>query len=103
MDLLSLSDISRLLSIPLVDASPEQQARRIERLAPLDQADISALSFENTKYRSQLAQTQAAGVIISAECADYYTGPKLITPQPRAMLAQYPLYGKAYVTSCGYC
>lgn len=89
MNSLSLSDIARLLSISLVDANPQQQALLIERLAPLDQADAAALSFfENKKYRSQLEDTQAAAVIISAECAVYYPGPKLITPHPRAALAQ---------------
>jgi len=61
----------------------------IVRMATLDDAGPGAIAFlANTKYRSQLAQTRAAAVIIAPEFASETALPKLLSTNPYATYAK---------------
>lgn len=64
-------------------------AVRIDRLATLDHAGPSDLSFlANPKYRSQLSTTRAAAVIVSAEAAADCPVTVIVTPNPYLFFAR---------------
>jgi UDP-3-O-[3-hydroxymyristoyl] glucosamine N-acyltransferase len=66
-------------------------ATLIERLAPLESADASALSFlSNPRYRQQLAASQAACVIVGVEMRDVAVvrGACIITDDPYLYFAR---------------
>ena len=63
----------------------------IERLAPLESADASALSFlSNPRYRQQLAASQAACVIVGVEMREAATarGSCIVTDDPYLYFAR---------------
>lgn len=61
----------------------------ISGLAPLDRAGPGQLSFlSNPKYRSQLAGTRAAAVILAPEVASACPVPAIVTPQPYLYFAR---------------
>jgi UDP-3-O-[3-hydroxymyristoyl] glucosamine N-acyltransferase len=56
---------------------------RVNHIAPLDQADTTALSFlTSAKYRDHLAQTQAAAVILKPTDAEHFAGAALLMNDP---------------------
>jgi UDP-3-O-[3-hydroxymyristoyl] glucosamine N-acyltransferase len=58
-------------------------AIRVDHIAPLNQADATALSFlTSAKYRDHLAQTQAAAVILKPVDAAHFSGPALLMEDP---------------------
>lgn len=62
---------------------------RIFGLAPLDVADAGQISFlANPKYRSQLATTRAAAVIVAPEAAGSCPVAAVVTPQPYLYFAR---------------
>lgn len=64
-------------------------ARRIARVAPLDQAGPDDLAFlANPKYRGQLATTRAAAVIVAPEAAGDCPVAAIVTPQPYLYFAR---------------
>src|SRR4030095_13611642 len=61
----------------------------IVRIATLGAAGPGAIAFlANTKYRSQLAQTRAAAVIVAPEFASETALPKLLSSNPYATYAK---------------
>jgi UDP-3-O-[3-hydroxymyristoyl] glucosamine N-acyltransferase len=62
---------------------------RVERVATLANADGRSLSFlANPRYRQQLAQTQAAAVVIDAACAHDCRTAALVCENPYATYAR---------------
>ncbi len=62
---------------------------QVSHLAPLDAADADAISFlSNPKFKSQLAATQAAAVIVTANDAAELTMPCIVAPDPYLYFAR---------------
>jgi UDP-3-O-[3-hydroxymyristoyl] glucosamine N-acyltransferase len=62
---------------------------RLERVAPLERADATALSFfSNTRYRPQLRQTKAGAVILAADALDDCPGAALVCSNPHYAYAR---------------
>ncbi|MBB5019558.1 UDP-3-O-[3-hydroxymyristoyl] glucosamine N-acyltransferase [Chitinivorax tropicus] len=61
----------------------------ISQVAPLDQADPTSLAFmASPKYRQQLAETQAAAVIVPISAADATDKPRIVAKDPYLYFAQ---------------
>lgn len=64
-------------------------ATRIRQVATLASAGDGDIAFlANPKYRSQLATTRAAAVILSPKVADAFAGPRLVIANPYAAYAR---------------
>ena len=81
----TLSQIAELLSAEL-DGDGAIEISKIATLANARSGHIAFLA--NKKYRSQLADTQASAVILSAADAPYYQGNKLIVANPYVCYAK---------------
>lgn len=62
---------------------------RVSRVAPLTSAGVGEIAFlANRKYRAQLQTTQAAAVILGADAAEAFAGPRIVTANPYAYYAR---------------
>ena len=81
----TLSQIAELLGAEL-DGDGAWEISKIATLANAQSGHIAFLA--NKKYRSQLSDTQAGAVILSAADAEYYQGNKLIVANPYVCYAK---------------
>lgn len=62
---------------------------RISRVGTLAEAGEGEIAFlANRKYRAQLQSTQAAAVILAADAADGFAGPRIVAANPYAYYAR---------------
>ena len=89
----TLLEIAGLINAELQATSESDKNVQIEGLASLSSATKSRVSFlANSKYRSELASTSAAAVILSAEDAEYSPVACLVHEEPYLAYAKLSHY-----------
>ncbi len=84
-EFITLADIAARLGGDVL-GDGQTRIARIAALAAARAGDIAFLS--NRKYRSQLETTGASAVILPAEAAEAFNGPRIITTNPYAYYAR---------------
>lgn len=83
--LLTLAEIAAQLGGDVL-GDAQTSIARVAALGVAGDGDIAFLS--NRKYRTQLATTKAAAVILPPDAADAFTGPRIVTRNPYAYYAR---------------
>ena len=81
----TLADIAQVLGLELVG----DDAVVVTKIASLNSADAASVSFiAQNKFLTNLADTQASAVILSADLQDQFSGNKLISTDPYLSFAK---------------
>ncbi|WP_415035600.1 UDP-3-O-(3-hydroxymyristoyl)glucosamine N-acyltransferase [Azonexus sp.] len=93
----TLADIAARLGGD-VHGDPQTRIARLATLANAGEGDIAFLA--NRKYKNQLQTCRASAVILAADAADGFAGPRIVTANPYAYYAR--VAGLLYPASAGF-